>query len=258
MASTSKLRNVSAVESELEKSARAHRILEMEGQGDMTLGHMSVRDPEGRGFWLKRKAIGLGQVLGPSDFTLLDFDGNKLAGDGEVHNEWPIHSEILLRRPDINAIGHTHPFYGCVFSAADEELRAVALEGGYFHPTVPRYSASYDLINTKHLGVGVAEALGDTSFALFLKNHGVVFCGKSTEHATLMAIFLEKACRAQLVIKSSGVSWSWPDDEAMKSRGPQTFHQGLIDRSWRFYSEKLDWLMGSRDNEKAKGEFFAR
>lgn len=45
---------------ELEKLATAHRILEMEGHGDMTLGHMSLRDPEGRGIWMKRNAIGLG------------------------------------------------------------------------------------------------------------------------------------------------------------------------------------------------------
>ena len=45
--------------------SQACRILEMEGHGDMTLGHVSVRDPDGRGFWLKRNRIGLGEVLGP-------------------------------------------------------------------------------------------------------------------------------------------------------------------------------------------------
>lgn len=44
----------------LDELARACRILEMEGHGDMTLGHVSLRDPEGRGFWLKRNRIGLG------------------------------------------------------------------------------------------------------------------------------------------------------------------------------------------------------
>lgn len=243
------LANATPVEAELEKSAVAHRILEMEGQGDMTLGHMSVRDPDGRGFWLKRKAIGMGQVVGPEDFVLLDFDGNQLAGDGVCHNEWPIHAEIMLRRPDVNAVGHTHPFYGCVFSASDDVLRPVALEGGYFWPDVPRYSDSYELINTSELGRGVAVALGD-SFALLLKNHGVVFCGRSTEHAMLMAIFLERACRAQLVIGASGVNWSWPDETAMEARGPQTFHQGLIDRSWKFYNDKFKWARGLRQTDE--------
>ena len=45
--------------------SQACRILEMEGHGDMTLGHVSLRDPDGRCFWLKRNRIGLGEVLGP-------------------------------------------------------------------------------------------------------------------------------------------------------------------------------------------------
>jgi L-fuculose-phosphate aldolase len=35
------------------------RILHMEGHADMTLGHLSLRDPDGRGVWLKRSGIGL-------------------------------------------------------------------------------------------------------------------------------------------------------------------------------------------------------
>ena len=33
----------------LDDLARAHRILEMEDHGDMSMGHLSFRDPEGRG-----------------------------------------------------------------------------------------------------------------------------------------------------------------------------------------------------------------
>ena len=47
-----------ALRTELDRLASACRILEMEGHGDMTLGHMSLRDPEGRGFWMKRNAMG--------------------------------------------------------------------------------------------------------------------------------------------------------------------------------------------------------
>jgi hypothetical protein len=42
----------------LDDLARAHRILEMEDHGDMSMGHLSFRDPEGRGAWLKRGNLG--------------------------------------------------------------------------------------------------------------------------------------------------------------------------------------------------------
>ena len=59
--------------------ARAHRILDIEGHNDMSLGHCSMRDPWGRGIWLKRANIGLEEVF-ENDFILIDFDGNILAG----------------------------------------------------------------------------------------------------------------------------------------------------------------------------------
>jgi ribulose-5-phosphate 4-epimerase/fuculose-1-phosphate aldolase len=101
----------------LDELARGCRILEMEGHGDMTLGHLSWRDPQQRGFWLKRNRIGLGEVLGADDFVLVDWDGRQLAGSGGRHSEWPIHSEILRLRPDVHVVAHTHPFHACVFSA---------------------------------------------------------------------------------------------------------------------------------------------
>ena len=230
-----------AVSTLLQKLATAHRILEMEGHGDMILGHVSVRDPEGRGFWCKRKALGMGEIISDADFTLQDLDGKKLAGDGDCHNEWPIHSEILRVRPDLNSVGHSHPFYGCVFSATSEVIRPVALEGGYFWPGVPHDKSTAELVNTKELGAGLANALGK-SFAVFMKNHGVTFCGTSIEHCMMMGIFLEKACRAQLLIASTGYRWEYPSDAEMKARAPQTFHSAMINRSWEFYCRKLRWL----------------
>ena len=235
------VRHSKEVSALLKKLATAHRILEMEGHGDMTLGHVSVRDPDGRGFWCKRKALGMGEMVAEADFTLQDFDGNKLAGDGDVHNEWPIHSEILRVRADLNSVGHTHPFYGCVFSATSETIRPVALEGGYFWPGVPHDKSTAELVNTKPLGVALATALGG-AFAVFMKNHGVTFCGASIEHCMMMGIFLERACKAQLLIASTGYRWDYPTEAEMKARAPQTFHSAMIGRSWDYYCRKLRWL----------------
>ena len=45
----------------------AVRILAMEGHNDITLGHMSLRDPQGRGLWLKKSKRGLDEIAGPDD-----------------------------------------------------------------------------------------------------------------------------------------------------------------------------------------------
>ena len=102
--------------------ALACRVLAMEGHEDVAQGHLSLRDPECHGIWLKRRGLGLSEVRSAEDFTLLDFDGNQLAGSGRHHSEWPIHSEVMLARPEIQVGVHTHPHYATLFSALEEEF----------------------------------------------------------------------------------------------------------------------------------------
>ena len=228
-----------AVRADLEKLSASCRILEMEGHGDMTLGHLSLRDPEGRGFWMKRNAIGLGEVAAAEDFVLVTFDGEQIAGSGRCHSEWPIHSEILRSRPDINVVAHTHPYYACVFSATDGDLRAVTLEASYFNDRVPMFLGTGALIKTTELGGALAEALGP-ALAVLMKNHGVTFCGKSVEAATVIGIWLERACRAQLDINASGLPWTFPDADAEAERNTQIWSDVHIEHSWGYYRRKLD------------------
>src|SRR4051812_40499846 len=86
-----------SLNAELTLLAKASRILEIHGHGDRIFGHIAMRDPQGRGFWLKRHSISLGEVFDPRDFLLVDFDGEVLYGDGKCHSEWPIHAEIFKR-----------------------------------------------------------------------------------------------------------------------------------------------------------------
>ena len=121
-----------ATRERLTEAARACRILDMEGHGDMTLGHLSLREGAGKGFWMKRNQIGLGEVLGRDDFVLVDWNGNQIAGSGGRHAEWPIHSEIFRARPDVNVVVHSHPFYASVFSAATERLKPYTVDADHF------------------------------------------------------------------------------------------------------------------------------
>ena len=198
--------------SELDKLALACRILEAQGHGSRTLGHGALRDPDGKGFWIKRWGIAFDEVQDWHDFILLGFDGRQLFGDGKRHSEWPIHAEILKRRPDFNVSFHSHPFYGRVFSAAEEPLQAVSNPGNYFKAPPPRYTGTSELVRKVSVATEVAECM-DGHDAIFLRNHGVVFCGETIARALIVGVQLEEACKEQLTIQASGIPWSWPDDE---------------------------------------------
>lgn len=225
---------------DLEKLARACRILEMEGHGDMSLGHLSLRDPHGRGFWMKRNRVGLGEILGPDDFVLVDWEGNKTAGEGGRHSEWPIHSEILRRRVDVNVVAHTHAFHASILSASAEPLLPFTLDADYF-AELPRHVDDVALVTLKAEGEALAASLGPSAFALLMANHGVTFCGTSIEHATCVGVFLEKAARAHVVGAGAGFAMTLPPPAVRRKRQAQVMTPVHIEHSWNFFSRKLDW-----------------
>jgi len=47
---------------EAEEVVRAHRALAVVGQSDMVWGHVSLRDPQGRGIWMKSAGWGFEEV----------------------------------------------------------------------------------------------------------------------------------------------------------------------------------------------------
>ncbi len=224
----------------LERLAQSCRILEMEGHGDMTLGHLSLRDPEGRGFWMKRNRVGLGEIVGTEDFVLVDMDGNKVAGSGGRHSEWPIHSEIYRLRPDINAVAHTHAEFSSIFSASEEALLPYTLDADYFD-AVPRHLDEVALINTKPEGLALATSLG-THYAVLMAYHGVTFCGTSIEHMTCVGVFLEKACKVHITAASAGLSKPKLSSDIRKKRNAQIMLPSHIDQSWNYFCRKLAWM----------------
>jgi len=214
-----------ALKADLDKLALASRILEMEGHGNFTLGHLALRDPEGRGVWIKRWGLTLGEVFDWSDHQLIDFDGKLIYGDGKKrHSEWPIHVGVYKARDDVMATAHTHPRYGAVFSCTPEPLRPLTNSGSYFPASPPRFTRTSELIRQAEVGDEMAAAMGE-HFALFLRNHGVVFAGKSIEHMTIVGVQLEEACRQMLEIGASGLPYEWPDNEEL-ARKAKTMGEG--------------------------------
>jgi L-fuculose-phosphate aldolase len=238
-------------EEQLIEAARACRILDMEGHGDMTLGHLSLREKTGRGFWMKRNQIGLGEVSGSDDFVLVDWDGEQITGSGSRHSEWPIHSEILRARSDVIVVVHTHPFYSSVFSAATEPLQPYTLDADYFLD-VPRHVDDVALITTKSEGEAIARALGP-NFAVLLANHGVVFCGTTIEHAVCTGIFLEKACKAHLVGRAADLQASMPNRSVRDRRHKQIMTPAHWQHSWRYFCRKLEARAAARDTKAIFG-----
>ncbi|WP_129667072.1 class II aldolase/adducin family protein [Phytoactinopolyspora endophytica] len=216
------------------------RVLAANGHSDLVWGHLSARDPDGRGVWLKRAGLGFDEI-GPDDVQLLSWDGELLAGQGPVHLEHHIHIEVLRARRDVAAVVHSHPEAAVALAATGLALQPVGHEATFFTPPdVPRFDRTGDLIRTSELGAEVAGVIGPHNAAL-LVNHGVVVAESSVERAVFGAVVLEKACRAQLLAVSAvGADRliASPDEEALAKR-ERCYSARQVSLGWQYLVRSL-------------------
>jgi L-ribulose-5-phosphate 4-epimerase len=195
-----------------EQVALGCRILAANGHDDFVWGHVSARDPRGRGAWMKASTFAFEEITA-EHVILVGYDGNVIEGEHPCHIEWPIHLETLRARPDLNSVVHTHPPHSIALAASGQPLLPVSHAGTMFvPPDVPRFTKTAELIVTKELGQQVAGTLAHLH-ALFLVNHGIVTAGKDVPDAVIRALLLEKAAHQQILTLAAGGPRRFSDDE---------------------------------------------
>ena len=214
------------------------RILSLEDQGDFVWGHVSARDPDGRGIWMKASTLGFDEI-GPEQVILVSWDGEVLEGDGRRHAEYPIHTELMRTRADLGAVVHTHAPWAVSFASTEEELRPISHEGTFFCPPGPaRFTQTGDLILTPELGRDLAATVGDRN-AAFLVHHGIVTSGPDVVTAVIGAILLERACRNQIRAIAAGGPRTWSSDEEALSKRSHCYPPALLRQAWDYLARRI-------------------
>lgn len=213
--------------------AQASHVLALEDHGDLVWGHVSVRDPEGGGVWMKAATWGFEEIT-PSRVVLVGWEGEVLAGSGRRHAEFPIHTEIMRARRDVHCVVHTHAPAAVAFASLGRALRPISHEGTYFvPPEIPRFTQTGDLILTRALGEAVAAAVGQRNAAL-LVHHGIVTVGGDVPTAVVGAVLLERACRKQLLAMAGGEPATWSSDEEALAKRLHCYSPELVRQAWEY------------------------
>jgi L-fuculose-phosphate aldolase len=181
---------------------------------------------------MKPHSFGFEEIR-PQHIIVCDLDGKKIEGKYERHSEVFIHTEIYRARPDVNCVVHSHPPYATAFGSLRQRLRPVSHEGVIFNEGLPLFDLTTVLIRTPELGKEVAKSL-DKCRGVLMKNHGSTVVGESIQVATLYAIFLEKACRIQLLATASGEP-SWTSDEEAKAKFEQIYTPHRLGSMWDYF-----------------------
>lgn len=217
--------------------AEASRALAAAGQSDLIWGHVSLRDPRGRGAWLKASGWGF-EEIDDDRVVLVDREGTVLAGDGQRHIEFPIHLGVLEARPDVNSVVHTHAGAATTFAALDVPLRPISHDATLFvPPDIPRFDGTSGLIRTMDLGAELARQLGPRN-AMFLPGHGIVAAGADVPTAIMSAVLLDRACRLQLQAEAAGGPKIWTDDEEALAKRATCWAPGQLEAGYRYLARR--------------------
>jgi L-ribulose-5-phosphate 4-epimerase len=220
-------------------AAQANRALGVAGHADMVWGHASIRDPEGRGVWMKAAGWAFEEIT-EERVVLVSPDGDVLSGTEKRHLEYPIHTRIMAARPDVGAVVHSHANGAVAFASLDVPLRAVSHDAvSFLDPDVPRFTKTGNLITTDELGDALAEALGESAGVL-IPAHGLVTVGENAAAAVMRAVLLNRACATQLQALQAGGPARWSDDEEVRAKRETVPVPGLLQSGYDYLVRRAD------------------
>ncbi|HVR50732.1 MAG TPA: aldolase [Pseudorhodoferax sp.] len=195
-----------AVSSLREDLALALRAAAHHGLGEGVCNHFSVAIPgDPDKFLLNPRGLMWSQVRA-QDIVLVDSRGQALAGRHAIEPSAMFIHAAVHRIAQKNVVLHTHMPYATALTLTqactlDTTLSQNAMR---FHGRVG-VDAHYNGLALDHSeGERIARAMNGADVA-FLGNHGIVVCGERLDHAFDDLYFLERACQAEVLARSTGL-----------------------------------------------------
>lgn len=177
-----------------------------------TSGNVSLRTNQG--FLITPSGVPW-HALQSSDLVDLESDGSPVRARTAVpSSEWRIHCDVYARRPDVNAIVHTHSRFATVISCLRKAIPAVHYLIAYAGAPVVR-CADYATYGTADLSANALAALGGAK-ACLLANHGLVAVGESLAEAAKVASEIENVAALYWHALQVGPPVLLDDEEIMR------------------------------------------
>ncbi len=215
----------------------ANHILAANGVLD-SFGHVSVRDPRDPKRYLQMQAIAPRDVT-VGDIITFDLDSKAIDANGRpVYRERFIHGEIYKKRPDVNAVVHSHSPTIIPFSVTQKPLGAIFHNGHFLGQGVPVWEIrefageqNNMLVLSHELGKSLAEALGQGSVVL-MRGHGNAVASPDLKTTVFRAIYTEVNAKLQLQATALGGPINFLNEyEQLKAQN--------VDRPWATWKKQV-------------------
>lgn len=178
----------------LDESALRSQMLAVARQlGGMGLNRGSTGNVSSRSEsnWLVTPSGVPPEEMSAQSMVAMDFSG-QVIGSGKPSSEWRFHRDILVARPEVGGIVHTHSRFATALACLHQDIPAfhymIAMAGGDSIRCSP-----YALFGTQVLSDHALKALNGRK-ACLLGNHGMIALGADLVDALALAIEVESLC----------------------------------------------------------------
>lgn len=183
------------------KLAIACRKLASEGHSATLAGQITVRHDDGT-FWTAPLKSGFANVTQSSivrfDKTMAVVEGGQMPNPGVQFHLW-----VYEKRPDVQAIVHTHPPHASALSMTGRSLVVAHMDAAMFYEDCGHLTEWPGVPVANEEGRLISEALG-TNRSVLLAHHGYLTTGATLEEAVYLAVLFEHAARLQLLAEAAG------------------------------------------------------
>jgi L-fuculose-phosphate aldolase len=185
-----------------EKVAIACRILAQEGHESALAGQITARADVPGTYWMLSFGLGFEEAR-KGNIIRVDGDLNVLEGEGMPNPSNRFHLWIYARRPEINAIIHTHPPHVSALSMIGEPLVPAHMDTMMFYEDCAYLPEWPGVPIGDEEGRIISDAIG-TKRSILLAHHGQLAACATLEEATMLSIFIERAAKLQLLARAAG------------------------------------------------------
>lgn len=188
------------------------KTMSLEGLVRGTSGNVSCRIPNSSLFGVTPSGMDY-HTLRPEDVVIVDaVSGRVVNGHRKPSSETPLHRQVMLNRPDVAGVVHTHSIYASAFACLAMPLPVIstelaALVGG----TIP--VAPYVRSGTDEFAQAALAAIGSQGVACLFQNHGVLAVGRTLREGYNIAMGIEEAAQIFHLARQMGEPIILPEEE---------------------------------------------
>jgi ribulose-5-phosphate 4-epimerase/fuculose-1-phosphate aldolase len=184
--------------------AACYRLIAYFGMDDVIYTHVSARVPGSHDRFLINPYGVLFREITASSLVKIDLDGEIIGESAHGVNPagFTIHSAIHSARHDAACVLHTHTLAGVAVSSLRDGLHPCNQWSLQFHNRIAYHDYEGIALDHSERERLIAD-LGEAK-ALILRNHGLLTTGRSVAEAFILMYNLERACRVQVAVQSTG------------------------------------------------------